>query len=95
VTLAQVAELMEKEQMDQALQPIEEAMKDFPRIDLSDAEWQKVKNGQVLPMKDFGLKKMPEPLLAFFYQNRLVSMYAQHPEKNWLLKPSKVIRNEV
>jgi len=46
-------------------------------------------------MKDFGLKKMPEPLLAFFYQNRLVSMYAQHPEKNWLLKPSKVIRNEV
>lgn len=95
VTLAQVAELMEKEQMDHALQPIEEAMKDFPRIDLSDAEWQKVKNGQVLPMKDFGLKKMPEPLLAFFYQNRLVSMYAQHPEKNWLLKPSKVIRNEV
>lgn len=95
VTLAQVAELMEKEQMDQALQPIEEAMKAFPRIDLSDAEWQKVKNGQVLPMKDFGLKKMPEPLLAFFYQNRLVSMYAQHPEKNWLLKPSKVIRNEV
>ncbi|WP_427813937.1 tRNA pseudouridine(55) synthase TruB [Enterococcus sp. 22-H-5-01] len=95
VTLAQVAELMEKEQVDQALQPIEEAMKDFPRIDLSDAEWQKVKNGQVLPMKDFGLKKMPEPLLAFFYQNRLVSMYAQHPEKNWLLKPSKVIRNEV
>ncbi|MFC4771264.1 tRNA pseudouridine(55) synthase TruB [Enterococcus hermanniensis] len=95
VTLAQVAELMEKEQIDQALQPIEEAMKDFPRIDLSDADWQKVKNGQVLPMKDFGLKKMPDQLLAFFYQNQLVSMYGQHPEKNWLLKPSKVIRNEV
>lgn len=95
VTLAQVSELMEKDQIDQALQPIEEAMKDFPRIDLTDVDWQKVKNGQVLPMKDFGLKKMPADLIAFFYQNQLVSLYGQHPEKNWLLKPSKVIRNEV
>ena len=70
-------------------------MKDFPRIDLTDVDWQKVKNGQVLPMKDFGLKKMPADLIAFFYQNQLVSLYGQHPEKNWLLKPSKVIRNEV
>ncbi|EOH79499.1 tRNA pseudouridine(55) synthase TruB [Enterococcus malodoratus] len=95
VTLAQVSELMEKDQIDQALQPIEEAMKDFPRIDLTDVDWQKVKNGQVLPMKDFGLKKMPADLIAFFYQNQLVSLYGLHPEKNWLLKPSKVIRNEV
>lgn len=95
VTLAQVSELMGKDQIDQALQPIEEAMKDFPRIDLTDDDWQKVKNGQVLPMKDFGLKKMPADLIAFFYQNQLVSLYGQHPEKNWLLKPSKVIRNEV
>ncbi|MDU5333485.1 tRNA pseudouridine(55) synthase TruB [Enterococcus sp.] len=95
VTLAQVSELMEKGQIDQALQPIEEAMKDFPRIDLTEAHWQKVKNGQVLPMATFGLKKMPGDLIAFFYQNQLVSLYGQHPEKEWLLKPSKVIRNEI
>lgn len=95
VTLAQVQELMEKDQIDQALQPIEEAMKDFPRIDLSEELWQKVKNGQVLPMKTFALKQMPSELIAFFYQDQLVSLYAQHPEKNWLLKPSKVIRNEL
>lgn len=95
VTLAQVSELMENEQIDQALQPIEEAMKDFPRIDLTEEDWQRVKNGQVLPMKAFRIKKMPEKLIAFYYQNLLVSLYGQHPEKNWLLKPSKVIRNEV
>lgn len=95
VTLVQVSELMEKGQIDQALQPIEEAMKDFPRIDLTEAHWQKVKNGQVLPMATFGLKKMPGDLIAFFYQNQLVSLYSQHPEKEWLLKPSKVIRNEI
>lgn len=94
-TLAQVSELMERGQIDQALQPIEEAMKEFPRIDLTDADWQKVKNGQVLPMKAFGIKQMPGELIAFFYNDQLVSLYGQHPEKNWLLKPSKVIRNEV
>jgi tRNA pseudouridine55 synthase len=95
VTLAKVSELMEEGRIDQALQPIEEAMKDFPRIDLSDEAWQKVKNGQVLPLKAFGLKSMPDELIAFFYRNQLVSLYKQHPEKAGLLKPSKVIRNEV
>lgn len=95
VTLAKVSELMEEGRIDQALQPIEEAMKNFPRIDLSDEAWQKVKNGQVLPLKAFGLKSMPDELIAFFYRNQLVSLYKQHPEKAGLLKPSKVIRNEV
>lgn len=95
VTLAQVSELMEKGQIEQALRPIEEAMSAFPRIDLSDADWQKVKNGQLMPLKNFGLKENVPGLLAFFYQDQLVSLYAQHPEKKGLLKPSKVIRNEV
>lgn len=95
VTLAQVSELMEEKQIDQVLQPIEAAMKEFPRIDLTDAVWQKVKNGQVLPLSTFGLKEAPEKLIAFFYQNQLVSLYGLHPDKAGFLKPSKVIRNEV
>lgn len=95
MTLAQVSELMEQNQIDHALRPIEEAMNAFPRINLTTEDWQKVKNGQVLPLKTFNLKKMPGELIAFFYQEQLVSLYKQHPEKSWLLKPSKVIRNEV
>ncbi|MDT2673403.1 tRNA pseudouridine(55) synthase TruB [Enterococcus dongliensis] len=95
MTLAQVSELMEQNQIDHALRPIEEAMNAFPRINLTTEDWQKVKNGQVLPLKTFNLEKMPGELIAFFYQEQLVSLYKQHPEKSWLLKPSKVIRNEV
>lgn len=93
-TLAQVAELMENDQMSQVLQPIETAVTDFPRVDLTDQQWQKVKNGQLMPLKEFGYQEIPAPLIAFFYRDQLVSLYQQHPEKNWLLKPSKVIRNE-
>ncbi|MEG0372710.1 MAG: tRNA pseudouridine(55) synthase TruB, partial [Enterococcus sp.] len=52
-------------------------------------------NGQLMPLKNFGLKEDVTGLLAFFYQDQLVSLYARHPEKKGLLKPSKVIRNEV
>lgn len=94
-TLAQVAELMEQDQMVQVLRPIEEAVTEFPRIDLDENLWNKVKNGQLIPLKTLGLKKIPSELVAFFYQGKLVSLYQQHPEKDWLLKPSKVIRNEM
>lgn len=93
-TLAQVQQLMEEERMTEILQPIETAVKDFPRIDLSEDLWQKVKNGQLLPAKILGLKTIPDQLIALFYQEKLVSLYAEHPQRAGWLKPSKVIRNE-
>ncbi|MBO1306615.1 tRNA pseudouridine(55) synthase TruB [Enterococcus sp. 669A] len=93
-TLAQVQQLMEEDRMAEILQPIETAVKDFPRIDLSDALWLKVKNGQLMPTKELGLAAMPDELVALFYQDKLVSLYAEHPQRNGWLKPSKVIRNE-
>ncbi len=93
-TLAQVQQLMEEERMSDILQPIETAVKDFPRIDLSDALWQKVKNGQLLPANVLGLATVPAQLIALFYQGKLVSLYAEHPQRAGWLKPSKVIRNE-
>lgn len=93
-TLAQVQQLMEEDRMAEILQPIETAVKDFPRIDLSDALWLKVKNGQLMPAKELGLAAMPDELVALFYQDKLVSLYAEHPQRKGWLKPSKVIRNE-
>lgn len=93
-TLAQVQQLMEEERMSDILQPIETAVKDFPRIDLSEELWQKVKNGQLLPANVLGLATIPAQLIALFYQGKLVSLYAEHPQRAGWLKPSKVIRNE-
>ncbi|MGM0212539.1 tRNA pseudouridine(55) synthase TruB [Enterococcus sp. AZ109] len=92
-TLAQVQQLMEAERMDDILQPIETAVKDFLHVDLSDSLWQKVKNGQLLPAEELGLKTIPKELIALFYQEKLVSLYGEHPNRSGWLKPSKVIRN--
>lgn len=93
-TLSQVQQLMDEERMDKILQPIETAVQEFSRINLSDDLWQKVKNGQLLPLKELGLEAAPEDLIALFYQDKLVSLYGVHPQRSGWLKPSKVIRNE-
>ncbi|XKR49880.1 tRNA pseudouridine(55) synthase TruB [Enterococcus faecalis] len=93
LTLEEVAKQMAAETIDQCLLPIETAVEQFPRIDLSDELYQKVKNGMRLHKKELGIKAMPESLVALFYQNQVVSLYMPHPTHDKLLKPSKVLRN--
>ncbi|MBM7688106.1 tRNA pseudouridine(55) synthase TruB [Enterococcus ureilyticus] len=93
LTLAQVAEIMEKETIDETLLPIEIAIERFPRIDLSEKLYQKVKNGVRFTPDELGLKEMPRDLVALFYQEQVVSLYMAHPTKPNVLKPSKVLRN--
>lgn len=94
LTLEQVAIAMEAGKIEQFLRPIEVAVEQFPRVDLTAALWQKVKNGMVLSLKDFGLNTVPNDLVAVFYNNQVVSLYQNHPSKSGFLKPSKVLRNE-
>ncbi|MHC5267941.1 tRNA pseudouridine(55) synthase TruB [Enterococcus sp. LJL98] len=93
-TLAQVADLMEKKMLSEALLPVEFGVQDFERIDLSEALWIKVKNGARLEYEELGLHAAPTDLLALFYQGRVVSLYEAHPTKMGILKPRKVLRNE-
>ena len=95
VTLAQVAELMNNEQLQAVLLPIEFGVKDFERIDVSQALWLKVKNGSRLTYQEFGLTDMPTDLVAIFYENQVVSLYEPHPTKAGILKPRKVLRTEI
>lgn len=92
-TLAEVAQLMEEDQIQAALLPIEEAVQEFPRVDLTEALWEKVRNGVPQTKETFGIPIDYADEVAVFYQNRLVSIYKEHPAKNYLLKPSKVLRN--
>lgn len=93
LTLAQVAEIMEKNTIAETLLPIEIAIERFPRIDLSADLYQKVKNGVRLTPTELSLKEMPNDLVALFYQDQVVSLYMAHPTKQNILKPSKVLRN--
>ncbi|MDA9470077.1 tRNA pseudouridine(55) synthase TruB [Enterococcus sp. 5H] len=93
LTLAEVAEKMKNNQIAEVLLPIEVGIEKFPRIDLSDKLYEKVKNGVPLKLQELSLKSMPDELVALFYQNQVVSLYMAHPTKTNLLKPSKVLRN--
>ncbi|MTD41712.1 tRNA pseudouridine(55) synthase TruB [Erwinia sp. CPCC 100877] len=93
LTLEQVAEKMNGGNSEGLLLPIEIAVAHFPRIDLSDALYQKVRNGVFLTYKELALVEKPETLVALFYQEQVVSLYMAHPTKKNVLKPSKVLRN--
>lgn len=91
-TLQDVADLMKKE--DQSfLLPIERAVTMFERLDISDEQYQIVRNGGFLPIDELVLED-ETGMIALFHQERLISIYAQHPTKKAYLKPVKVLRND-
>lgn len=93
LTLEQVASKMNDQEIDQVLLPIETAIQQFKRIDLSVALYQKVKNGVFLSLDDLSLVEMPSDLVALYFNDQVVSLYMAHPTKKNRLKPSKVLRN--
>lgn len=95
VTLAQVAEAVQENRAENLLMPIEMAVSDFPRCDLSEELWEKVRNGVPLPKKTLGAAEDHHGETAVFYQGRLVGIYMEHPKKPEILKPQKMIRTSL
>lgn len=93
LTLEQVSNKLEDQTINQVLLPIETAIQQFKRIDLSDDLYQKVKNGVFLSLKDLSLTEVPSDLVALYFNDQVVSLYMAHPTKKNMLKPSKVLRN--
>ncbi|MGX7132470.1 tRNA pseudouridine(55) synthase TruB [Enterococcus songbeiensis] len=94
VTLQQVRELVDQNQLEAYLLPIEYGVKEFPRVDLSDALWQKIKNGMRLPFSAFQLAEMPQEPIALFYQEKVVGIYEKNNKNPEELKPRKMFRTE-
>jgi len=94
LSLTQVQELMEQATFEEHLFPIEVGVKDFPRIDLTAELYAKIKNGVPLALEVLGVPAQTKGLVALFYQDKVVSLYQEHPSKAGIWKPSKVLRNE-
>jgi tRNA pseudouridine55 synthase len=90
-TLNEVEEAMKAGVLAEFLFPIEIGVAKFPRVDLTAALYQKVKNGVRLTYKELDLKSSPTSLLALFYKEKVVALYQNHPEKQGIIKPRKVI----
>lgn len=93
ITLEKVRELVEREQLSDVFYPLERAVESFPRKELTDDDYQQIKNGLVMP-DSFFEGYDPTQLIALFYKQKLVSIYGKHPSKPGMFKPIKVIRND-
>lgn len=92
-TLEEVRALMEADKTADFLRPLETALTQFKRVDITDKEYQIIRNGPVLPTPFFNENDLSEPI-ALFYQSKIVSIYGEHPTKKGMTKPIKVFRND-
>lgn len=89
LTLEQISQAVENDELEKILQPIEFAVTDLPHYELNAEQAAAVAVGKKFPAADF-----PDfdDKLAFFYQEKLVAVYMKHPEKSGILKAHKVIQ---
>ncbi|MGG5252906.1 tRNA pseudouridine(55) synthase TruB [Neobacillus sp. SM06] len=93
LTLEEVAEKMEKGEMEQWLLPLERALSHLPKYAINDKVAEKVKNGALLRVPD-ELEKTEGPIAVETADGGVLAIYARHPQKQGILKPVKVLRNE-
>lgn len=87
-TLSEVAHIMEEQQIQTILRPIEEVLTEFPQFEIDETLLEFIRNGQVLPAV---------PLLAdhssimMMHKGRVLAIYQNHPTKPGLMKPEKML----
>ena len=87
VTLSQLEALVEQQQPESILRPLEEVFRTYPRVDISEEFMTKVKNGAILTIAE--LPQVIEPS-TFYIEGELIALYGPHSEKKGLLKPIKM-----
>jgi len=86
-TLAQVTELMDAEQVNTCILPVEYALADYPFIEITSANEKEIFNGQVLPADT--LLKIHDKIV-FGINGKAMAVYQSHPTKEGLMKPHKM-----
>ncbi|OCS87718.1 tRNA pseudouridine(55) synthase TruB [Caryophanon tenue] len=89
-TLAQVAELMEAGHIDEALLPVEHALRDYPYVEITADVDKQIHNGQVLPSHTLLTE---HDKVVFGKNEKAVAVYIAHPTKPGMMKPDKMFPN--
>jgi tRNA pseudouridine55 synthase len=92
VTLEQLEHLVQKGDIHRLVFSIEKGLYHLPKIEINDTLAKKVVNGSVLSKP----KQWPqdEEDVVVMHQGRALALYRLHPSKPYLIKPTKVLRNE-
>lgn len=94
LTFEEIEQLMEKGRIEEVLKPLETALSHLPKLLINDKVAEKVKNGALLEIPEH-LKTSNGPIIAESTEGLALAIYSKHPNKPGLLKPIKVLRNEI
>ncbi|MFD1705920.1 tRNA pseudouridine(55) synthase TruB [Siminovitchia sediminis] len=89
VTFDQLHHMLDQGEIVEAILPLEDGLLHLPSIEISDTLAMKVRNGAVINKPEYW--KDGETVLL--YKGKAMAIYREHPVKNWLIKPVKVLRN--
>ncbi|QGQ46814.1 tRNA pseudouridine(55) synthase TruB [Metabacillus sediminilitoris] len=95
LTFEEVEEAIESGNFQKSLLSIGEALKDLPKLIIHDTLKEKVKNGAVLELPlNFQDLNVGSPIAVYGENRQCLAIYAKHPTKHHLMKPTKVLMNE-
>jgi tRNA pseudouridine55 synthase len=93
LTFEEIEALMENGEISSVLRPLESALSHLPKYIINDKVAEKVKNGALLKIPS-EFEDHDGPIIAQNDQGIALAIYAKHPNKEGLLKPVKVLRND-
>lgn len=95
LTFEEIESSIENDQLQSKLLPIGKALYDLPKLKIHDNLAEKVKNGAVLELpSEFKDIEVGAPIVVYDDDDRCLAIYAKHPTKINMMKPTKVLLNE-
>ena len=94
LTFEEIEKHMEAGTIASVLRPLESALSHLPKLLINDKVAEKVKNGALLEIPEH-LKTSNGPIIAETVDGLALAIYSKHPSKLGLLKPVKVLRNDI
>jgi tRNA pseudouridine55 synthase len=95
LTFEEIEDAIESGTLQDSLLTIGDALKDLPKLIIHDTLTEKVKNGAVLELPlEFQELEVGSPIAVYDNDGSCIAIYAKHPTKHHLMKPTKVLMNE-
>ncbi|MDM5454414.1 tRNA pseudouridine(55) synthase TruB [Peribacillus simplex] len=94
-TFAEVEAFMETERTDGFLLPLERGLFHLPKFQISDKVAKKVLNGAVLEQTEDVIVEKGKPFVMVDPSGKAIAIYQIHPTKVGLIKPVKVLAQEL
>jgi tRNA pseudouridine55 synthase len=86
-TLKELELLKETDQLATTIHPLEDALVEFPSVEVEDKDYDKIIHGQVLPKNPLLDEGHP---IVYMKNNKALAVYKIHPTKPELMKPEKM-----